>query len=155
MGRLFEAIGRRLSERRGGDKVKKPSYITLYHSMLLYTTLSYSILLYTTLSYSILLYTTLYYSILLYTTLCYSMLLYTTLYEGYGTLASELWDEASRTRNTRYFTKSHVFYPHLVNYHAFFCKNRIILHQISYFSCTFGKLSVSLHANSKYQQALC
>ena len=34
----------------------------------------------------------------------------------YGTLASELWDAASRTRNARYFTKSHIFYPHLVNY---------------------------------------
>ena len=45
----------------------------------------------------------------------------------------------------RYFTKSTIFYPHLVNYHAFFHKNRIILYQISYFSCTFGKLSVSLH----------
>ena len=40
----------------------------------------------------------------------------------------------------------------LVNYPAFFRKNCIILYQISLFSCTFGKLSVSLHANSKQEQ---
>lgn len=55
----------------------------------------------------------------------------------------------------RYLTKSTIFYPHLVNYHAFFHKNRIILYQISYFSCTFGKLSVSLHTNSKKGEELC
>jgi len=55
------------------------------------------------------------------------------------------------TKNPWYFTKSTIFYPHWVNYHAFFRKNRMILHQIPHFPCTFGKLSVPLQRKIQNQ----